>query len=89
MGAILLKDKPAFEFLLNSFPELRYELDGSEPDHSSPKAESRIILNGPAELVLKSFSTTGKYDQTAKASYVPGDVIPSSAKPKRVTFIYQ
>lgn len=84
MGAILLKDKPAPVFLLNSFPELRYELDGSEPDHSSPKAESRIIVNGPAELVLKSFSTTGKYDQTARASYTEGDVIPSSARPKRV-----
>jgi predicted alpha/beta superfamily hydrolase len=85
MGAILLKDKPAPVFILNNIPELRYELDGSEPDLSSPEAESRIILNGPADLVLKTFSTTGKYDQTARASYVLGDVVPSQARPKRVS----
>ena len=85
MGAILLRDKPAPVFILNSFPELRYELDGSEPDLSSPKAESRIILNGPAELVLRSFSTTGKYDQTVRASYLPGEVYPSLPRPKKIS----
>jgi predicted alpha/beta superfamily hydrolase len=84
MNGILLKDKPATVFLLNQIPDVRYTIDGSEPDMTSPKAEQKIILNGPAQLVLKSFSTSGRYDFVAKGSFVPGETLKSSVKPKKV-----
>ena len=85
MNGILLKDKPANIFILDRFPELRYTLDGTEPDRNSPKADSRILLNGPAQLVLKSFSASGKYDLEAKGSFTTGETLPSLQKPKKIT----
>jgi len=82
-GGILLKDKPAMIFLLNSYNDLRYELDGTEPDRTSPKAENRLILDGPAQLVFKSFSTGGKYDQTARGNFVLGETFPAIIAPKK------
>ena len=82
-GGIVLKDKPAMIFLLNDYTDLRYELDGTEPDRSSPKAENRLILTGPAQVVFKSFSTGGKYDQTARGNFVLGETFPSLKTPKR------
>jgi predicted alpha/beta superfamily hydrolase len=84
MSGILLKDKPATIFLLNGFPDMRYTLDGTIPDKASPKADARIILNGPAELVLKSFSTSGKYDLVARGSFILGETLPSSRKPGKL-----
>jgi predicted alpha/beta superfamily hydrolase len=84
MNGIVLKDKPATIFLTDQYPDLRYTLNGSEPDKTSEKAEQKIILNGPAQLVLKSFSTSGKYDFTAKGSFLPGETMPSISRPKNV-----
>ncbi len=84
MNGILLKNKPATIFLLDRYPEMRYTLDGTEPDMTSPKAESRILINGPAQLVLKSFSVSGKYDLVAKGSFTVGEILPSSQKPKKL-----
>lgn len=84
MNGILIKDKPAMIFLMNGFPDMRYTIDGTIPDKSSPKADSRILLNGPAELILKSFSASGKYDLTAKGSFTPGEVLPSFIKPRNI-----
>jgi predicted alpha/beta superfamily hydrolase len=84
MNGIVLKDKPATIFLIDNYPDLRYTLDGSEPDRTSPEADSRIILNGPAQLVLKSFSASGKYDLMAKGDFTPGETLSASPKPKRI-----
>jgi predicted alpha/beta superfamily hydrolase len=84
MKGILLKDKPATIFLLDRFPEMRYTLDGTKPDKTSPKADSRILLSGPAQLVLKSFSASGKFDLTAKGSFTVGEILASSQKPKKL-----
>ena len=84
MTGVLLKDKPATIFILNSFPDLRYEVDGSVPDRSSPKAESRITLTGPAQLVLKSFSIGSKYDQTVRGNFELGATFTSLPKPKKI-----
>jgi predicted alpha/beta superfamily hydrolase len=84
MNGIVLKDKPATIFLIDNYPDLRYTLDGSEPDRTSPKADSRIILNGPAQLVLKSYSASGKYDLMAKGDFTPGETLSASPKPKRI-----
>jgi hypothetical protein len=84
MNGILVKDKPATIFLLDNFPDMRYSLDGTEPDRTSPKADSKILLNGPAQLVLKSFSASGKYDLEAKGNFTMGGILPSSQKPKKI-----
>jgi predicted alpha/beta superfamily hydrolase len=84
MNGILLKDKPATIFMTDNFPDIRYTLDGSEPDKSSPRADSRIILNGPARLVLKSFSASGKYDMIARGSFPLGEILPAVAKAKKI-----
>jgi predicted alpha/beta superfamily hydrolase len=83
MNGILLKDKATYIFC-NSYPELRYTTDGTEPDRTSPIADSRITITAPAQLVMKSFSATGKYDFVAKGNFGLGEVLPSIPKPKKI-----
>jgi predicted alpha/beta superfamily hydrolase len=85
MNGILLKNKPIRIIVNGSYPELRYTVDGTEPDRTSPKAESWIPITGPAQVVLKSFSTTGKYDKTAKANFELGEALHSAARPGNIT----
>jgi predicted alpha/beta superfamily hydrolase len=85
MNGILLKDKPAPVFITTTFPEMRYTLDGSEPDMTSPKADPMMQITGPAQLVIKSFSTSGKYDHVAKGSFPLGEVLPASQKPRKAS----
>lgn len=85
MNGIVLKDKPTGVLLMDRLPEVRYTLDGTEPDRKSPRADSRIIvLNGPAHLVLKSFSESGKYDCVSKGNFTLGETIPSLQKPGKL-----
>ena len=84
MNGILLKDKPSPIFFTNTFPEMRYTVDGSEPYRKSPKAESGTLINGPAQLIVKSFSASGKYDLEAKGNFTLGEVLPSSQKIKKL-----
>jgi len=83
MNGILLKDKPIKIFLNGSYSELRYTVDGREPDRASPKADQNIIITGPAQLVVKSFSMTGKYDKTMKGDFPLGEALHSVAKPEK------
>jgi len=84
MNGILLKDKPALLFITNPYPEMRYTLDGSEPLLSSPEAEPVMQISGPAQLTIRSFSVTGKYDHIAKGNFPLGDVLPASQKPGKI-----
>ncbi len=84
MTGILLKDKPAYIWLMNASPDLRYTVDGSEPVMTSPRAETRLQLTGPAKLVIKSFSASGKYDQSVRGDFALGESWPSLTKPKNV-----
>jgi predicted alpha/beta superfamily hydrolase/sugar lactone lactonase YvrE len=84
MTGILLKDKPASIYLINNYPGLRYTTDGTEPDKTSPKADQKFSITGPAKLVLKSFSASGKYDAVARGSFELGEILPSAPKPKKV-----
>jgi predicted alpha/beta superfamily hydrolase len=84
MNGIILKDKPATIYLSSDYTHLRYEMDGTEPDETSPKAGSTLILTGPAHLVFKSFSTSGKYDMMAKGNFEQGETLPSLSKPKKI-----
>ncbi len=85
MNGILLKDKPVPVFVDNSYPELRYTVDGAEPDRSSKKVEPHFLVTGPAQLVIKSFSITGRYDKTAKGKFDLGKPFASIPKPKNLT----
>jgi hypothetical protein len=83
MNGILLKDKPISIFA-DSYSELRYTVDGTEPDRTSQKIDSKLTITGPAQLVLKSFSNSGKYDKTAKGNFELGETLPSVPKPKKI-----
>ncbi|MBN1820542.1 MAG: chitobiase/beta-hexosaminidase C-terminal domain-containing protein [Prolixibacteraceae bacterium] len=81
MNGILLKDTPINVFV-ESNGDIRYTTDGTEPDKSSPLAEQGFSLTGPAELTVKSFSTSGKYDKTVKGKFELGGAFPSVKKPQ-------
>jgi predicted alpha/beta superfamily hydrolase len=81
MNGILLKNKPIPIFLENSFPDLRYTIDGTEPKRTSPKVEQVFTITGPAQLVVKSFSNSGKYDKTARGSFELGNALATVQKP--------
>ena len=83
MNGVLLKDKP-ISIWVDSYPELRYTVDGTEPDRTSQKVDSKLTITGPAQLVLKSFSNSGKYDKTAKGNFKLGEALPSVPKPKEI-----
>jgi len=84
MNGILLKEKPIPVWVVDSYPELRYTVDGTEPDRTSPEVYQGFTITGPAQLVVKSFSYTGRYDQTAKGNFELGKALPSVSKPKKV-----
>ena len=85
MNGILLKDKAAMIWV-NSDLELRYTIDGTEPDLTSKKVvDSKITISGPAQLVLKSFSNGGRYDKTTRGSFESGEALPSVPEPKKLT----
>jgi predicted alpha/beta superfamily hydrolase len=85
MNGILLKDKPTWIGISNSTPELRYTTDGTEPDITSKKVDnSTITIAAPAQLVFKSFSTSGKYDKTARGNFESGEALPSIPKPQKI-----
>ncbi len=83
MNGILLKDKPISIYVDQGYPELRYTVDGTEPDRASKKADPIFTITGPAQLVMKSFSNSGKYDKTAKGNFELGEALPSVPRPKK------
>jgi len=84
MNGILLKDKP-IQIWVNGNLELRYTIDGTEPDMTSKKVmDSKITVTEPSQLVLKSFSTSGKYDKTIRGNFKFGEALPSVPKPKKI-----
>jgi len=84
MNGILLKDKPTLIGVLNGSLDLRYTTDGTEPDLTSEKVNnSMFTITGPAQLVLKAFSTSGKYDNIVRGSFELGEALPSVPQPKK------
>lgn len=82
-GGIALKDKPYRIYIMNQPSGLRYTLDGTEPDMSSPEVPDNLAITGPAQLVVKSFSTTGQYDMMTRSSFEAGDYLAPVSAPKR------
>lgn len=85
MNGTLLKDKPIRIFVNGSYPELRYSVDGTEPNRTSLKIDQSITITGPAKLIVKSFSASGKYDKTTTGSFTIGAALPSVPKPEKVS----
>jgi hypothetical protein len=83
MNGILLKDKPV-PIIIDSNNELRYTVDGTEPVMTSKKADPRFMIMGPAQLVVKSFSQSGKFDKTARGNFELGEALPSVPRPKKI-----
>jgi predicted alpha/beta superfamily hydrolase len=84
MNGILLKDKPTLIWV-NSNLETRYTTDGTEPDMTSKKVvNSEVTITGPAQLTVKLFSTSGKYDKTTRGNFELGEALPSVPKPKKI-----
>jgi predicted alpha/beta superfamily hydrolase len=83
MNGILLKDKPVSVWV-DSYPELRYTVDGTEPNRTSKKVDPGFKITGPAQLVVKSFSNSGKYDKTARGNFELGEALPSGSKPEKI-----
>jgi predicted alpha/beta superfamily hydrolase len=84
MNGILLKEKPITIYLTNQYTEVRYSINGSEPDKTYPEADQQITVTGPAQLVMKSLSASGRYDPIAKGSFEPEEVLPSISKPRKI-----
>lgn len=85
MNGILLKDIPTPIMVLNSSLDLRYTTDGTEPDMTSEKVmNSMFLITGPAQLVLKAFSTSGKYDRIVRGNFELGEALPSVPQPKKI-----
>jgi hypothetical protein len=84
MNGILSKDKTISLWVANSSPELRYTVDGTEPNRTSKKVDPGFTITGPAQLVLKSFSNSGKYDRTAKGNFELGEALPSVPEPEKM-----
>ena len=84
MNGILLKDKPIMIYIDQGYPDLRYTVDGTEPNRTSKKASQVFAITGPAQLVVKSFSNSGKYDKTAKGNFELGEPLPSIEKPRNI-----
>ncbi len=82
-GGIVLKDKPFRIFVMNPAPELRYTLNGTEPDKTSHAVTENLTITGPAQFVVKSFSTTGKYDFMTRCVYEAGDFMTPVPAPKK------
>lgn len=84
MNGILLKDKPTPIVVLNNILDLRYTTDGTEPDRTSEKVMNSIfMITGPAQLVLKAFSASGKYDTIVRGNFELGESLPSVPQPKK------
>jgi predicted alpha/beta superfamily hydrolase len=85
MNGILLKDKPTLIGVQNSNLELRYTTDGTEPGMTSKKVvNSMFTITGPAQLVLKAFSASGKYDKIVRGNFELGEALPSAPRPDKI-----
>ncbi|NLE01841.1 MAG: hypothetical protein GX640_18405 [Fibrobacter sp.] len=85
MNGILLKDKPAPIVVLNRDLDLRYTTDSTEPDMTSEKVmNSMFFITGPAQVTVKAFSTSGKYDKIARGNFELGEALPSVPQPKKI-----
>lgn len=81
-NGILLKDQPSSVFIFDN-RDIRYTLDGSEPNEDSPKAVGAVNIDGNSQLVLKAMSKGKFKNKGTKVKYEIGETIPSIKKLKK------
>lgn len=84
MNGILAKDKPAKIFYFDDTTGLRYTLDGSMPDRSSPQVKKEIDINGDATVTYRKFSNRSKYDKVTTGKFVVEKLPAPILKPKNI-----
>lgn len=84
MNGTVIKDKPYQIWYFSDLSNIRYTTDGSIPTKTSPAMQSGLVLNGPAELTLKSFSVRPTFEKTEVAHFKEGKLLKPVAKPKKV-----
>lgn len=83
MNGIALKNKP-FAVLFESKADVRYTVDGTEPNAVSTKADSVIMLPGPVELKVRSFNARGANKVVTTGSFKEGKPLKPISKPDGV-----
>jgi predicted alpha/beta superfamily hydrolase len=83
MNGTLLKDRP-YPIRMENYSDMRYTLDGSEPNTNSQKVDPNLKITAPAQLVVKSFSTSGKYDKITRGNFELGETLPSVSNPEKI-----
>ena len=88
MNGIVLRDKPVTLHLNNAefLKELRFTTDGSDPSTASQKINSdTLVVAGPAQLMIKSFSNRDKYSKTVTGKFTAAaTALPASGKAKNM-----
>jgi hypothetical protein len=84
MNGSVLKGKPYQVWYFSDLSTIKYTTDGSTPTKTSPAMESGLVLNGPAELTLKSFSVRPAFEKTEVAHFREGKLLKPVAQPKKV-----
>jgi predicted alpha/beta superfamily hydrolase len=80
----VLEGKPVPVFLNGSFPDLRYTIDGSDPDILSELAPQMIEITGPATLTVKWLGENKKYITASMGNFVLSKVWPSLQNIKNI-----
>jgi len=83
MNGVALKNKP-FKIYFFGNLNIRYTIDGTEPMATSAKADSVLILTGPAELKVRSFYVRGANKTVTTGSFKEGKTLKAIPKPKNV-----
>lgn len=83
MNGVALKNKP-FKIYFFGNTNVRYTIDGTEPSAASAKADSILILPGPAELKVRSFNVRGPNKVITTGTFKEGKTLKVSSKPNGV-----
>jgi predicted alpha/beta superfamily hydrolase len=72
-SGIVVKGKPVVLRTNTDHRDIHYTTDGSEPNASSPKMDTAILVSDPSRTRFKSISTKGIYDQNIPHNLTLGE----------------
>lgn len=82
-GGTVLKNRPVRLFFGNENAEIHYSNDGSVPTLNSPSVSDFIMVSDPQKIIVKSFSSSGRYDRIIPMHLHAGDyIVPVKASRK-------
>jgi predicted alpha/beta superfamily hydrolase len=65
----------AYALIMNNNPDLRYTIDGTDPDISSPKCKDKIKITGPCTLKVRSVARKYKVGPTVDVIFSKGEFL--------------